>query len=189
MATGKPTSEEKFRELVLYITLQSDGDEWFGVTKLNKLLYFIDAESLREFGATLSGQEYIKRPFGPVPARISEALNTLRDTDALVIRPEIAGPYRQRRPFAMREPDWEQFHPRELALVNSVIQQFKGWAATQCSTVSHERSGWRLAIDGERLPVGADLVSERELTAEERAYACELTKLPEYKEFVSARDS
>lgn len=189
MATKKKADEAKFHELILYVSLQSEGDEWFGVSKLNKLLYFIDVESLREFGSSLTGQEYVKRAGGPVPAKLDEALETLRDTNALVIRPRLVAPYRQRRPFAMREPKWDLFDPRELILVESVIRQFKGWTALQCSAFSHERSGWRLADVGEVIPIGAALISDRDLTEEEKAYAKDLAGDPEFQEFTLARDA
>ena len=33
---------DKFRELILYIAQESEGDPNFGATKLNKILFFCD---------------------------------------------------------------------------------------------------------------------------------------------------
>ena len=54
--------QAKFRELILWLCAVSETDPTFGATKLNKLLFFIDLESLRQFGQTITDQEYQKLP-------------------------------------------------------------------------------------------------------------------------------
>src|SRR5690348_13615566 len=77
--------DTKLRELILYVCLRSEGDQWFGKTKLNKLLYFIDTEAFKQTGKTISGQAYIKKQFGPVPDGMESVLRSLTDTHTLAI--------------------------------------------------------------------------------------------------------
>jgi len=50
-----------------------------GKTKLFKLLYFTDVTHLRMVGQSITGAEYLKYPFGPVPMQGSFALKELRN--------------------------------------------------------------------------------------------------------------
>ena len=47
MTTKSTYNEEKFKELVLYISRRSEHDQAFGAIKLNKLLVFSDFYSFR----------------------------------------------------------------------------------------------------------------------------------------------
>lgn len=182
----EPASEQKFRELVLYVCLRSEGDQCFGVTKLNKLLYFIDSESFRQRGKTVSGQQYIKQPYGPVPEHINNALQTLQDAQDMAIRPRIMGIYPQRQPLALRGPDMAHFSSEELCIIDAVVRQYRHMTASQCSTHAHQTAGWRLAEMGEQIPIGSELASDRDLTADELAYARQLAELPGVNEFIAA---
>src|ERR1700733_4521543 len=61
-------NRSKFKELVLYLSQRSAGDEGFGAVKLNKLLYRSDFEAYRLLGRPITGETYIKQEFGPVAA-------------------------------------------------------------------------------------------------------------------------
>ncbi len=172
----------KLRELVLYIALRSDGDAYFGVTKLNKLLFAIDVEALRQRGATITGQTYLKRENGPVPQDINAALHALQDAGALVVRDGNVGGYAQRRPFALKDPDLEVFHPAEIALVDRVLETYRSYAASYLSRLSHQTLGYRSVEMYEPIPLGFELISQRELTPSERAHARGLAGDAEFME-------
>ncbi len=171
MGTSQQPETTKLRELVLYIALRSDGDAYFGVTKLNKLLFAIDVEALRQRGTTVTGQTYLKYEHGPVPQGISAALEALQDTGALVVRAGNVGGYTQRRPFALKDPDLDVFRPAEVALVDRVLETYRGYTASYLSQLSHQTLGYRSVEMREPIPLGFELIAERPLTARERAYA------------------
>ena len=56
------TDTTKLRELILYLARESEGDDYFGVVKLNKLLFYIDFEAYRRFGKSVTEQEYQALP-------------------------------------------------------------------------------------------------------------------------------
>lgn len=170
---------DKLRELILYVSLKSEGDEGFGATKLNKLLFFIDLEALRQLGQTVTGQEYQKRDYGPVPKKMEGVLRTLQDAGDIVIRERRVWVYPQRRPFALREPILDGFLPREICLIDCILERYKGMMASQISHESHDFLGWRIVDTLDTIPIGAGLISERPLTDGERAYAKQLAAMPE----------
>ncbi len=51
-------SEAKLRELIIHVATLSGMDEPFGATKLNKILFNADFEAYRQWGKSISGQEY-----------------------------------------------------------------------------------------------------------------------------------
>src|SRR5262245_55681451 len=53
MAGRTEFSSKKFKELVLYLALQSRADKQFGMVKLNKLLYLCDFEAYRVLGHSI----------------------------------------------------------------------------------------------------------------------------------------
>ena len=59
-------NEEKVKELILLLSEMSEGDEYFGATKLNKLLFFADFLSYILHGKPISGYVYQARPEGPM---------------------------------------------------------------------------------------------------------------------------
>jgi hypothetical protein len=174
----------KFRELVLYVCLQAEGDRAFGAAKLSRLLYFIDTEAFRQHGRTVSGQEYIRMVSAPAPEQLKPALRALQHAGALIVRPIIDGIAPQEQPIALRGPDWTVYSTFELRLIDDVVRQCRGMTAKQCSGLLLQRPGWQLARPGERVPIAADLVAERALTNDEAAYALSLAALPEFKAFV-----
>lgn len=53
-------NDEKLKELILYITIRSEGDRHFDSDKLKKLLFFSDFLAYLYFGEPITGHEYIR---------------------------------------------------------------------------------------------------------------------------------
>lgn len=62
-------SEEKLRELILYIAQKSKTDPRCGAVKLNKLLYYADFSAYRLLGRAITGAEYQHLKKGRRPER------------------------------------------------------------------------------------------------------------------------
>jgi len=102
----------KLDDLILYLG-HSPHVENMGVTKLWKLIYFIDTAFLRDTGASLTGSEYIKYDHGPVPSRGDKRLKCLRKEGRLRVKEEDYGSYRQNHVFTVDE-EKPAFSPEEL---------------------------------------------------------------------------
>lgn len=158
---------DKLKELILYIARESEGDEHFGVVKLNKLLFNADFEAYRRFGESVTGQEYQALPSGPAPRQILPTLQDMQDQSELVIREESLYGYIQKRPLALRQADIHLFSQDEIALIDHILQRFRHMSATQVSDLSHEFLGWSLAEPGETIPYAVALLGREELTEQE----------------------
>lgn len=142
--------EEKFRELVLYVAQQMEEDASFGSTVLNKVLFFCDFYSYRFTGAAITGAVYQKQDYGPTARRLLPVQTQLRESNRATVQVLMRGEFTQRRLIALDEPDLTLFSGPEMALVNAVINGFRGHGALRLSKLSHRVSvGWQAAALGE----------------------------------------
>jgi Protein of unknown function (DUF4065) len=68
---------QKFKRLVHYIIWKVGKHDWFGATKLNKILWFVDARAYVLTGKPITGETYARGEFGPIPKHIIPFQNEL----------------------------------------------------------------------------------------------------------------
>lgn len=159
--------DNKLRELILYIAMESEGDETFGATKLNKLLFFADFIAYVESGHSITGEEYQAIQLGPAPRRLVPVREQMLHDGDIAIRETDFHGHRQDRILALTNADLHEFTAQQIALVSHLIREWWGKTATQISRQSHQFAGWRYAELGETIPYEVALVGRREPTAEE----------------------
>ncbi len=167
-------NDRKFRELILYISMKSEGDDTFGAVKLNKLLFNADFLAFKNFGQSITGQEYLKLQQGPAPRRLVVNREEMKKAGEIAIRERDFYGKEQHRILALREPDINLFSAREISLVDDLILRWWGISATAISNASHEFVGWRLAQEKETIPYETILVDSREPTDDEIRRGMEL---------------
>ena len=166
--------DAKFRELILYIAAQSETDRDFGATRLYKTLFYADFAAYILAGQPITGRDYIKMPYGPMPDRVTDVIAELvAQGDAAIERRNRDGVV-QKRTIALREPNLDLFSAREIALVDRVIESLQGIKATWVNEILQRFIGWQLARDGEVIPYNSSWVAPRKLTPEEIAYGLQL---------------
>lgn len=175
-ATGSHPDDRKLAEMVVYLSLRSEGDQYYGMTKLYKLLFYCDFLAYRLFGQSITGTLYRKLPFGPVPHKMDRFMKRLEKSGDIVIRNEDFYDLNQKRPIAMRKPRVDLFEAHELAHVDAMLERFRNSSATEISTASHQFLGWSVARQGEAIPYAVAYLDRGELTAKEQAHARKVEK-------------
>lgn len=167
LASGKSqlnSKDKRLRELALYISEKSSGDESFGATKLNKLLFYADFLAYLNFDEPITGSDYFRLPNGPAPKRWIPVRDTMIDSgDAKMMQAEFHG-FPQQRLLPLRPAKLNDFKPEQIALVDKVIALHRGKTAAEISDESHGFVGWKLACDRETIPYQVARVSRRPLT-------------------------
>ena len=164
-------------ELILYIADRSRGDDAFGATKLNKLLFLSDFGAYLRLGKAITGHEYQALPRGPAPRALLPIKEEMeRDNEVAVIETSYYG-YPQHKWIPKREPRLGLFSGEEIALVDRVITKWLDKNADLISDASHGFLGWRLAKGKETIPYCIALVSTRTPTPDEVARGRELEPL------------
>jgi len=162
------------RELILYISRHSVSDVRFGVTKLNKELFFSDFLAYLHLGVPITGEAYQKLPKGPAPRSMKLVLSSLEAQDALSIKHVLHHGKWQHRPIALREPKLDQFTAAELKIVDQVIAVCRPLTASAISERSHGFIGWQVVEIGDTIPYGLVLLGSRTPTEAEREYGYSL---------------
>ncbi len=160
-------SEEKLRELILYIAQKSKADPRCGAVKLNKLLYYADFSAYRLLGRAITGAEYQHLQEGPAPRKGLPAQARLRRDGAIemVYKPSVVGEpihliVPKRKPYPV-------FSKQERELVDRIIEEFWELTGSELSERSHKEFGWRLTKLGETIHYRTAWLSKSPLTEEQ----------------------
>lgn len=146
---------EKFKRLVQYIAFKAGKRDWFGATKLNKVLWFADARLYNETGRSITGETYIRQKFGPVPRDMMPARAELVSAGLLRVVQEG----QLTRLVSEREPDMSDFSRDELRTIDYWIEHIdKDHTAETISEETHDVA-WEIAGMGEEMPLNAFRVS------------------------------
>ncbi len=151
---------EKLQNLILYISLKSNGDNTYGKVKLNKLLFHSDFGAFRAFGESITGEPYFALQQGPAPKYMLPTLMAMEEMKLLAIQPQTFYGYPQAKPVALVAPNLDLFTAPQIALVDSVIEQSWGKTAREMTDDSHEFIGWKLASLKEEIPYAVALVGD-----------------------------
>lgn len=169
---------EKFRELILYLSLLSERDPAFGATKLNKLLFFSDFLAYLLLGEPISGEEYQCLEYGPAPRRLLPVTREMKAQGWIAQRKRAFYGLEQQRTLTLREPNLDAFTPQEIDLINQVVDALSDKNATQVSELSHMFvPAYECAEYGETIPYEVALVGRRRPNQEEIAYGLELEEM------------
>jgi hypothetical protein len=180
-------NEERLRELILYVVNKCGSDPKFGATKLNKVLFYADLYTYAHFGVPITGVEYMKLPQGPAPRRLLPVREKMQQTGELdVYEKGLFNGRKQVRFIARREPRLELFTGPELALVDEIIDYFRGMTASEVSDASHGRA-WRVARMKESIPYESVFISDRAATEADSERAHELAEKYDWMDRVAAR--
>ena len=154
----KSADDAKLKELILFIAERSAADEFFGSTKLNKILFFADFLAFAKLGSSITGHVYQKLDNGPAPKQMLPVMKEMVLSRVLAIQKRDHHGRTQNVPIALRRPKLKLFSAEEIAVVTEVLDSLKRKNAKGVSTLSHEFSGWKLAEDRELIPYQCALV-------------------------------
>lgn len=178
MSVGQQTYDDrKFKELLLYVAQRCVSDRHFGKTKLNKILYFVDFEAYGRLGRSVTGAEYQRRPYGPVPREILGARQDLVLAGAAHVETAHRFGYAQGRLVAEQSADTSVFTADELELIEEVIDSLWHLTGAAVSEMSHQELGWQLAEDGDTIPYHTVFLDHGPLTDDDIRRGQELYRI------------
>lgn len=172
-----PNGDERFRELILYVSEKCATDPKFGATKLNKILYFSDFLAYARLGEPITGFAYHREKNGPVPKRLLAIQQHMIEAGEMALQPVLLLSGRvQQRPVNLRSPRLELFTAQQVALVDSIVEELRDSTAEEVSELSHHMVGWKVANPGESIPYESVFVSAEPLTDADIQRAKELAE-------------
>ena len=155
-------SDPRLKELMLYVCDKCIDDQYFGATKLNKILYVSDLLAFRHLGKSITGSRYTRRDRGPVPHRLPALREEMLGTD-LVVKQVESGQYIRHKYIALRPAEIDShFTPREISLVDDIIDVMAGMNATEVSDMTHG-SVWKDTMNGDPITYESVYISDQNL--------------------------
>jgi uncharacterized phage-associated protein len=166
---------EKELNIILYFL--QNGVKHFTVTKMFKLLFYLDETHLRRTGKQATTLQYRALPFGPVPIDLLDEMRTatgyqvpedFKDKiliDSVKNRFGSLSNYIKAKGGPIFNADF--FSPSELQSLDGVLTMFKEVTAEQISDISHRPEGvWKktVAEEGENALIDLThaIISDRE---------------------------
>ena len=151
--------EKKARELILYICEKCVNYQYFGMTKLNKILFFSDFLTYLRTGKPITCLAYQKLRFGPAPVRMLPITEEMKTEALLVIQEARVGTKTQHRPVNTRVANLEKFTADEISIVDEMIEFFSEKSAGETSEISHQILAYQIAREGDIIPYSAVFIT------------------------------
>ena len=152
--------ETKFHDLMLYLAYRCRDAEYFGSTKLCKLLYYSDVGAFARTGDPISGADYMRQDHGPMPRDFYLHRHLLIEAGRARLEMRVVFSHDQERlvPTVGDSYFEGKFTGPELEAVDSALDMLKEMTAAEASDHSHGEVGWIVAKDGETIPYEAAYV-------------------------------
>lgn len=163
---------DKFKNIILYILEHCAGKPNVGETVLYKLLYFSDFNYYERYEEHLTGANYRKLPYGPVPQKLDAILHQMIDAKQLLRIKTTYHNYPQTRYIPLEKSNLSHLKANEKETIDHVIEQMSDWSASAISAYSHKDIPWLTSQDGEE--INYELVFYRESPFSVRNYDEEL---------------
>jgi transcriptional regulator with XRE-family HTH domain len=133
---------EKFKEVLLYVLQSIGAKSNIGEAVICKLLYFIDFDYYEKYEEQLMGLTYLKNHHGPTPAAFNKIVKQMEKDGDLVPVSKKYFQYDQKKYLPRREADLSLLSAQEKELIDSEIERFKNFNATQMAEYSHKDVPW-----------------------------------------------
>ena len=166
---------KKFKNVLLYILERCAGKPNVGETVLFKLLYFSDFNYYELYEEHLTGANYRKLPFGPVPQKLDSIIEQMMKSGTIQrIKTEYFDKI-QTRYIPLVKADLTEMKASEKEVIDKVIEQFSDWSATSISNYSHKDMPWLASKEGS--DINYELAFYREAPYSVRNYGNESEEL------------
>ncbi|WP_120716673.1 Panacea domain-containing protein [Tsuneonella amylolytica] len=159
-----PGGQSRLREAALYVMQKCKGAEFFGLTKLNKILWKADFTAFASRRVPVTGRQYQRLQQGPAPVEMLPVLNDLERDGYIKIARRLQGHLEEKRPVALVEPALRFFSADDLSYLDAAIEQYWSYSGRGVSADSHGVA-WETRENGDPMPYELSLLSDEKLSA------------------------
>jgi putative zinc finger/helix-turn-helix YgiT family protein len=138
---------EKIKSMVLYIL----GFHETYVTKINKLLWYMDFLCYKAYSVSISGNSYTHSTYGPT-ADDYELIISVMLKDALIGKNEVILHDEVREQLkSLTSCDKSIFSDDEIKVMDFVLNKFKSFKCSKISEYSHEEVPYKNTAEGQKI--------------------------------------
>ena len=140
---------EKLRNMILYLAKRLDG---VLKTKLNKLLWYCDFLHFKETSVSITGGQYVRLKYGPVPNNY-DLITDIMQREGLLDKNEITFDASRgvvgEQLTALTEPHEALFSQEEIKVMDFVADTFREYTSTKIKDISHQETAYIKCEDGD----------------------------------------
>jgi len=143
---------EKYKQMIIaYLRSPVSADGKVPKTKLAKLLYLADFAWYYESLESMSGMQYLRRKYGPVPDSYFRALDELEDEGKLVIDRRLDAILVSISSGAKRQK-LDLLNDEEIELIKNISTKWKDKRTQEIVNFTHEQLPYKLCASDEVIP-------------------------------------
>jgi uncharacterized phage-associated protein len=145
-------NKEKFKNAVLYLAKNAGSD--VGKKKLAKLLYFIDFTLYEIREKSLTGMDYAKQNYGPMPEPkvFYNALGELQRRKVINIKKPDESPLEKIIPQKDKNPDMSVFDKEERQILEQTAEKYRLENAGNLEKLAQSEPPYKMVEYGEKIP-------------------------------------
>lgn len=155
-----PGGQRRLKEAAIYVMDMAKDFEYFGLVKLNKILWRADFSAFLERRWPVTGRPYQKLEHGPAPVEMKPVLREM-ENDGWITYVASNVPNEQ-RPAPLSPPRLDNLSPRELAFLREAVEHYRDMTATETSKDSHGVA-WKTRDYNALIPYDAAIFDDRAL--------------------------
>ena len=137
-------SIDKINNIILYF-----ADKGILKTKLLKEMFYADFLYFKNNCKSITGLEYAKLPFGPVPDQFEELLNDCIKNSLINYRVEYDNQYEKHNIESIKEFDSSIFNEEELSILKTIKNKFNNYTSKDIVEYSHKEKAFTQTQYGE----------------------------------------
>jgi uncharacterized phage-associated protein len=142
-------NKEKYKNAILFF---SENVPALGVTKLNKLLYFLDFDHFEKYGDAVTNDVYENKDLGPVPRNVETILEEMQAENLIDIVPEQVIDFVRYHLLAKAKHNMSIFKPSEIEVLCETNEKWSRHTAKEIVMASHGEAPWLATRNGEDIP-------------------------------------
>jgi len=135
-------NEKKYKNAILFFAKKVQNGT-LGKLKLMKLLYYLDFDFFEKYGRSVTGDEYLRFEYGPVPHMGEKILKQMSGKEIRITKRKIAdGINDQIHIEAVKDFDVNVFTKEELLMLEEISVKWEKFTGTEMKNASHGEAPW-----------------------------------------------
>jgi transcriptional regulator with XRE-family HTH domain len=152
---GESPDYEKYKQMILaYLRNDNSVDGKVTKTKLAKLLYLADFAWFYKHLESMSGMQYRKNHYGPVPDMYFRALDELEESGQINIDRSKEGAILISENRGSARQKLEKINGKEIKLIKDISMKWKDKRTQEIVDFTHKQLPYMICDDNEIIPYG-----------------------------------
>jgi len=135
-------SEKKYKNVIIFFANRVKNGT-LGKLKMMKLLYFLDFDFFEKYGKSITGDEYLRFEYGPVPRMAEKVLKQMNGKEIKITKKKVKKGYNDQQ---LIEPlidfDINAFTKEELLFMEGIADKWEKFSGTEMKIASHGEAPW-----------------------------------------------